>query len=495
MPALQQRRLPPYIWSFTTYFAEGFPYTIIRTISSVFFRDRGMSLEAIGLTSMYGLPWILKFLWAPQVDAYGTKRVWLLSSEGILVLFLLATALLAPLSAAPLLIAVLFFAGAFVAATHDVAIDGYYMEVLDERGQSKFIGYRVMAYRIAMMTGTGIIVTIGTRIGWTPAFAGSFGMLCLLFGFHFFYLPECQQPGKTFGVLLVRASRPELLKWPAAAAIAILLLHFLTGSHLYQALTEEVPALKSFTFSAWIGLLLLFSLICAGVFRRKITAWLTRDPESYYAGAFLSFMDREKISVILLFIIFIRTGEFMLTAMAAPFMVDLGIKVHYGWISGAVGLPCSIIGALIGGWLIARFSLHRMIWPFLLAQNFTNLVYMALAFYLARYLAINTGNVNPTPLGASNIFYIAAVHGFDQLAGGLGTAVLMTFLMRLCKATHKAAHYAIGTGLMSVSGLYAGVLSGFLASWFGYGYFFGISFLLSIPGMLLIPTLPKEVLR
>jgi PAT family beta-lactamase induction signal transducer AmpG len=52
-----------YIWTFTTYFTEGFPYAIIRSISSLFFRDMGVSLEAIGLTPFFGLPWILKFLW------------------------------------------------------------------------------------------------------------------------------------------------------------------------------------------------------------------------------------------------------------------------------------------------------------------------------------------------------------------------------------------------------------------------------------------------
>ncbi len=52
----------PYVWAFTTYFAEGFPYTIIRIVSSVFFRDIHVSLQAIGLTSLFGLPWILKFL-------------------------------------------------------------------------------------------------------------------------------------------------------------------------------------------------------------------------------------------------------------------------------------------------------------------------------------------------------------------------------------------------------------------------------------------------
>jgi len=59
----------------------------------------------------------------------------------------------------------------------------------------------------------------------------------------------------------------------------------------------------------------------------------------------------------------------------------------------------------------------------------------------------------------------------DHFAGGLGTAILMTYLMGLCKENHKAAHYAIGTGLMSVSGVYAGALSGFIVAWFGYVLF------------------------
>ncbi len=58
---------------------------------------------------------------------------------------------------------------------------------------------------------------------------------------------------------------------------------------------------------------------------------------------------------------------------------------------------------------------------------------------------------------------------------------------------YKAAHYAIGTGLMSVSGVFVGVLGGFLCSWFGYGYYFGISFLFSIPGMIAVFFLPGYV--
>ena len=238
-----------------------------------------------------------------------------------------------------------------------------------------------------------------------------------------------------------------------------------------------------------------------GFKRRKIKKWLRHKGDAFFSEAFFTFMDREKIGPILAFIVLIRTGEYMLSTMVAPFMVDLGIKHHYGWISGGVGLPFSIIGAMLGGWLISKYSLKKMIWPLLLAQNFTNLAYMFLALKLDAFVLLNTGNPIPAPIGVNNLLAVVCVHAFDQFAGGLGTAVLMVFLMRLCKPRFKAAHYAIGTGLMSFSGLYAGVLSGFLAAWAGYGYFFGISFLLSIPGMGLIFFIPlaenkqKEALR
>lgn len=480
----------PYIWSFTTYFTEGFPYTIIRTISSVFFRDQGMSLESIGLTSLFGLPWILKFLWGPQVDEFATKRKWLLIMQGMLVVLIFLTAFLSPLSWSVQGIAALFFIGSFVAATHDMAIDGYYMEALDKDGQAKFVGYRVMAYRIAMMTGTGVIVTIGTTAGWFLAFSSAAGLMAILFVFHFFWLPQCEDEKKPFSQMLQTLLKIKILLATALAALAIIVFRSFLNSDYYQSVQRVFPVLSRFSFASWVGLVLFLSLILLAAFRKKIHGWILREPDSFYAKAFATFIDREKIGAMLAFIIFIRTGEFMLTAMAAPFMIDLGIKMHYGWISGGIGLPCSIIGAMIGGWFISRYSLKKMTWPFLLAQNVTNLVYMFLALALTKYIAVNTGNPNPESIGTTNLLTVVCVHGFDQFAGGLGTAVLMTYLMRICRTEYKAAHYAIGTGLMSVSGLYAGVLSGFLASWLGYGYFFGISFVMSIPGMALVFFIP-----
>ncbi|MEW6666976.1 MAG: MFS transporter [Thermodesulfobacteriota bacterium] len=481
----------PHVWAFTTYFAEGLPYSVIRSVSSVFFRDMRVSLEAIGLTSLYGLPWVLKFLWGPQIDQFGTKRRWMLAMQLALGVAVLGVAILAGLPSGVKIISILLFLSAFVAATHDMAIDGYYMEALDEKGQARFVGYRVMAYRIAMMTGTGVLVTLGGLWGWTPAFLAGAVLLGILFLYHTLWLPRVEQERVPISSLLAAAAKGKILPVVILAGLCIGTLAYMASSGIPREFPASLRALGKVSLSGWIGIALLAALILLGLLRERIRGWLLKERGSFYARAFTAYMDRDGIGVTLAFIILLRAGEAMLSAMVSPFVVDLGIKVHYGWISAGVGLPCSIVGAMIGGWMISRYSLKRTIWPFLLAQNLTNLVYMALALYLAPFLAVNTGADMPSPLGYRNLILVASVHGFDQLAGGLGTAVLVTFVMRTCLPEFKAAHFAVGTGLMNISGVLAGVMSGFLAEWAGYGWFFGISFLVSLPGMALLFFIPS----
>ena len=459
-------------------------------VSSLFLRDMKVSLESIGLTSFFGLPWILKFLWAPLLDRFGTRRQWILSLQLPLGLLFIAIGLLTPLHWSLPAIAFLLLTGAVLAATHDTAIDGYYLAALNEKEQSTFVGYRVMAYRIAMMTGTGLVTTIGTRVGWLPAFSTAGGLLVPAYLYHRFFLPQCETAPYPITHALRLFLNMRVVAGTAAISLIIIGIYRGVKTPGYIHLQQTVPLLKGIGFAGWISLLLLGALVVFGLMRRRITAIIARNPGSFYSRAFAGFMEQDHIGMMIAFIIFLRTGEFLLSAMVAPFMVDAGIKVHYGWMQAAVGLPASIAGAMLGGWLISRLSLGRVLFPFLLAQNGSNLVYMVLAFSLKKYLILNTGNADPVSIGTLNLTAVAAVQGFDQFAGGLGTSVLMTFLMRICKGEHKAAHYAIGSGLMSISGLFTGVASGFLAARFGYAVFFGISFLLSVPGMVLaIPVM------
>jgi len=482
----------PSVWAFTTYFAEGFPYTIIRSISSLFFRDMKVSLENIGLTSLFGLPWILKFLWAPVVDETSTKKRWMVAVQFILALMMINVAFLAPLTNGIPAIALILFLGSFVAATNDVVIDGYYMEALSQEDQAKYVGYRVMAYRIAMMAGTGVIATIGSVYNWFLAFFSA-GILFLLIAlFHRYFLPEVENRKKSVLKEFVSLFNVKTALFLVFASLAVYFIRVFLHSEFFTKLKLSYPFLKKIYFSHVVAVILLLFLVVLALFSKKIKATLEKNSESNYAKAFLTFIDRDKIGIILAFIILLRTGEWMLSSMVAPFMVDLGIKVHYGWLSAMVGLPASIIGAMVGGVLISKYSMRKMMWPFILAQNLTNVVYMVLALHLSKFIIMNTGVSNPQSIGAFNLFLVAFVQAFDQFAGGLGTAVLMTFLMKICIENYKAAHYAIGSGLMSVTGMFAGVLSGIIAGKLGYAWLFGISFLASVPAMALIPFLPKK---
>jgi len=333
-------------------------------------------------------------------------------------------------------------------------------------------------------------VTIGTTMSWHAAYSAAGVSLGLLFAYHLLCLPRVEKESSKMRDLFKRVFRIKVI---AAAAVFVLVM-WVVKSLLWHQLTNRLfaalPFLRIISFAGWVAIGLLGLLIGLAIFRNRIKGLVFRDKDSFYSRAFFDYVDREKIGLAIAFIILMRAGESTLASMVAPFMVDLGIKVHYGWLSGGVGLPFSIIGAMAGGFSISRYSLKKTIWPFLLAQNFTNLIYMGLALGLNRYVALNAGADTVISIGAMNLFLVACVHAFDQFAGGLGTAVLITFLMRTCTDRFKAAHFAIGTGLMNVSGVLAGVASGFLAQRLGYGPFFGLTFLLSLPGMCLILYLP-----
>jgi PAT family beta-lactamase induction signal transducer AmpG len=410
--------------------------------------------------------------------------------QALLVVMTIAVAFFTPLTNGVKIIAAILFIGAFIAATHDIAIDGYYMEALDEKGQAKFVGYRVMAYRISMMTGTGVIVTIGAATSWFIGYLSAGILLFLFLLYHLFFLPVAEEPKRPASDIVRTYLRFKTLLFVSAAAVIILVLRQILNMEWVGRLKESVPFLDKINFSGWIAIGLLSVLVLLAALKGRIKKLLLKNESSFYSRAFISFIDRDRMEAFLFFVILMRIGEWMVSSMASPFMVDLGVKVHYGWISGGVGLPFSIAGAMLGGWMISKYTLKKVLWPLLLAQNLTIIPYMFLAFALNKFIILNTGAQTITPIGSFNLFMVASTVAFEQLGNGLGNSVLITILMRSCLPEFKAAHFAIGTGLMNVSSVFSGVMSGFLAGWLGYWPFFGISFLASIPGMIMVFFIP-----
>src|SRR5512137_1849795 len=85
-------RLSAAPWVASSYFAEGLPYSIVRQISAQYFTAMGTSLSAVGNTSLLGLAWNAKLLWAPLLSRLGTRRRWLVALQALLGLLVLAMA-------------------------------------------------------------------------------------------------------------------------------------------------------------------------------------------------------------------------------------------------------------------------------------------------------------------------------------------------------------------------------------------------------------------
>ncbi|MEZ4545291.1 MAG: hypothetical protein R3C24_15525 [Cyanobacteriota/Melainabacteria group bacterium] len=152
-------RIKPAIFIPTLYFAEGLPYTIVNMMSVVFYKTLGASNAFIGsATSFLALPWTLKFLWSPLVDVRGTKKRWVVASQMVLSFVVLLAALGCFLPDPMYATLVIFLVVAVASATHDIAIDGYYMDVLDKGQQAYYVGIRNAAYKVAWLTGSGFLV-------------------------------------------------------------------------------------------------------------------------------------------------------------------------------------------------------------------------------------------------------------------------------------------------------------------------------------------------
>ncbi|MEZ4267881.1 MAG: MFS transporter [Myxococcota bacterium] len=481
-PPPQRGLSSPRFWVASTYYAEGFPYSIVHSLSEVLFKELGASLATIGLTSLFHLPWNLKFLWGPLLDGFGTKRRWLVLTEVALVVLVALLAFAATLPSPLTVAAVLFTLLAAVAATHDIAIDGYYLEALDSKAQSAYVGFRATAYKLAMLAVGGPIILLAAAAGWPAAFFASAAVLAALLAYHHRFLPHVETPLRPLSDLPRLAARPRVLLAALAIGAAVLAIRAALASDTWAtalaAATARVPILARLDTAGAISIALLlalfFGVAMLGPLKRRLAL-----SDSFYASAFVDFLAQPRVHRILAFVVLFRTGESFLLKMRYPFLRDIGMTMsEYGIASGTIGLIASFIGTLLGGWLISRDGLRRWLWPLVLAQNVPNLAFMALA------LLVTPGEPPPS------LTVLTAVIAVESLGSGLGTAVLMVYLMRCCRPPFKAAHMAIVTALMSVSFTIAGVMSGVLAEALGFANYFALSFVAAIPGMLILPFVP-----
>jgi MFS transporter, PAT family, beta-lactamase induction signal transducer AmpG len=177
------------------YFAQGLPSGLIAKALPVLLRDQGVSLSMIGFTSALALPWALKFLWAPLLDRYGTRKRWLLALNGLSMALMLLVAALdfaAWVERLPWLLAVLFCAN-LVSATQDIATDGHAVSRLQPEWRGIGNSIQVVGYKVGMVMGSGGLLWLVAHYGWQASYGG-LACLMLLVIVPVLFMDDAQTP-------------------------------------------------------------------------------------------------------------------------------------------------------------------------------------------------------------------------------------------------------------------------------------------------------------
>ncbi|MDR1356979.1 MAG: MFS transporter [Tannerellaceae bacterium] len=323
----------PWVWIPSLYFAEGLPYVAVMTISVIMYKTLDVSNADIALyTSWLYLPWVIKPFWSPFVDLLKTKRWWIYSMQLLTGAGMAGIAFTIPTHFFWQSSLAFFWLMSFSSATHDIAADGFYMLGLPEKQQAFYIGIRNIFYRIAMVTGQGLLVMLAgfletytgkVAYSWSIVFLVLAGIFVAAFAWHRFILPLPAEDRQRSGV---------------------------------------TPGRIVMDFGKTFG----------------------------------DFFRKKGIVPALLFMLTFRLGESQLLKLASPFLLDgredggLALSTaEVGFAYGTVGVISLMLGGILGGIAISRAGgLKRWIWPMTLSLFIPNLAYLYMAYALPDNLLV-----------------------------------------------------------------------------------------------------------
>jgi PAT family beta-lactamase induction signal transducer AmpG len=192
---------------------------------------------------------------------------------------------------------------------------------------------------------------------------------------------------------------------------------------------------------------------------------------------FAEFVERYRrlTGAILLFVVLYKFGDTLAGVMTSPFLLETGFsKVEIATVSKTYGLVASLAGFAVGGSLMRSVGMVRSLWICGLLQLLTNFVF-----------ALQAVVGHSVPM-------LAVTIGFENLAGGMGTAAFIAYLSSLCNASYTATQYALLSSLFAVPRTLLSSTAGWLADQMTWIEFFSLTAGAALPGLLLLAFLSRR---
>ena len=427
LSAIQAYRHPRVMAMLFLGFSAGLPFPLVFSTLSAWLRDYGVDRATIGFFAWVGLTYSIKVLWAPIVDRLrlpfigrlmGQRRSWMLLAQFGVIAGLLSMSTLDP---ATEIARVAGFAllVSFSSATQDITIDAWRIEAVEERRQGAMAASYNLGYRLAILVAGAGALYLADFYSWETAY--TFMAVSMLVGL----------------VTTVIIREPQHRRDAEVVAIE-----------------SKVADVMSGHGSLWRPL-------------SRLTEWLA----GAVVAPFAEFFRRNgKFALVLLALIAtFNISDRVLGIMANPFYLDLGFtKSEIASVSKIFGFFMTILGAALGGVLVARYGNLRTMLLAAVMLALTNLMFVGLAV-----------------VGADLRLLIFTISG-DNLSMGLAGVAFIAYLSSLTNQAYTATQYALFSSLMSVLGKFISGWSGVVVEAWGYPVFFSYAAATGIPAIFLI---------
>lgn len=419
---------PRVIAMFFLGFAAGLPFPLVFTSLSTWLRDVGVERSTIGFFAWIGITYSIKVFWAPVIDRarlpllnrmFGQRRGWMLLAQAGIVLGLIGMATTNPTEQITLM-ALFAFLVAFASATQDVSIDAYRIEAVEHEYQGAMAGMYQSGWRIAaaLVGGAGVLY-LADFVNWSAAYLVM--ATCMLVG--------------VITVLLIDEPAKKVDR---------------------KTYMEEQRVIDYLERSTHVSSAL-------------------RLPIAWFIGAvvcpFTEFFQRNGkwALMILVFIALYRISDIVLANMAYPFYIDMGFTLsEIANIGKIFGVLMTILGALVGGLLVLRYGVLRILLAGSICVALTNLMFAQLA------------------IGDKSLLGLTLVISADNFSGGLAGSAFIAYLSRLTNTAYTATQYALFSSLMTLLPKIISGFSGVIVDAYSYVAFFVYASLLGVPAILLV---------
>lgn len=452
-------------------FASGLPLALTAGALQSWLTIEGLSIKSIGYFSLVALPYTFKFVWAPLMDRFepsliGRRRSWIVIAQLGLGLSCFAMAGLSPKSEIGLL-ATACVAMAFFSASQDVVFDAYRSDLLspEERGAGAAI--TVLGYRLAMLVSGGLALIIADQyLGWPNTYR-ALGLVFFTFMLITWLMPKVSDaPAPTSSAAV------EIRGFLAMLFIGVLIAVSVLGWKVI-GWPGLVPA--DWAANKWASLaidtLTIMSALSAAIFAARKIGFPS------FVKPWDAFMEQKGALWFLALIVLYKLGDAFAGSLSTSFLIKgVGFtQTEVGAVTKVSGLIATLVGAVLGGLLMTRWSLFKSLLAFGILQAVSNLAYWFLSIQ-GKDIALMTGAI-----------------WLENLCGGMGTAAFVAFLMTLTDKRFSAAQFALLSALSAVGRVYVGPTAGVLVESVGWSTFFLITVLFALPGILLLIFLRKEV--